>query len=166
MSDYYKVLTARNPGNKENLRSFFHSRDDLPKSNIHRATQPARERRLKNRLWLTVHIQEDIAPILKGDYTISVVPACLSLRPNWIPPPLSRKRVCTSLGTKGEATLACGWGGANPDDWRERLALCALCDSDHPPADPVQLKTNPFKDDHRFFHRYYSSFLDDLTSVI
>ncbi len=40
------------------------------------------------------------------------IPQCLSPRPNWDPPPVSRKRVCPLPGTKGGDSLACRWGGS------------------------------------------------------
>ncbi len=48
----------------------------------------------------------------KRDYTIRRVPQCLSPRPNWVrPPPFPQASVPPSPGQKGDATLACGWGG-------------------------------------------------------
>ncbi len=69
-------------------------------------------------------------------YCIPRVQQCLSPRPNWVSPPLSRKRVCpspTPPQTKGGSTHspACeGLGSPNSDDWRKRLAFCLLCDTD------------------------------------
>jgi hypothetical protein len=54
----------------------------------------------------------------------------MSLRSNWLPPPLSRKRVCPPpLEPKGGQHSHAGEeaGGANSNDWRESLALCILC---------------------------------------
>jgi hypothetical protein len=49
------------------------------------------------------------------------------------PHPLSRKRVCFPPGTKGGGGVHTrlrvrGWGSPNPDDWRENLVLCLLCE--------------------------------------
>jgi hypothetical protein len=48
-------------------------------------------------------------------------------RRNWVPPPPPPQAgVSPLLDPGGGATLACGWGGPNSDDWKERLALCIL----------------------------------------
>ncbi len=72
----------------------------------------------------TVHIVEELYVLCLEYGTIMSVPSS-KLAP---PPPLPPATV-PPAGTKGRATLACGWGGggANSDDWRESLALCILC---------------------------------------
>jgi hypothetical protein len=159
MSDYYKVLTARNPGNKENVRSFSHSRDDLLKSNIHGATQPATVRKKK--------IVFDYCSHPGGHNSdrrgILLKRECPSFRPNWLPPLLSPQASVSPTWNQrgGEATLACGWGGANSDDWRESLTLSihVLCDSDQQ-FNPYLTKTT------LAFFTATSSFLDDLNPLI
>ncbi len=74
-----------------------------------------------NRRWITLL------------YSIPRIPECLSLRPNWLPPP--RKRLFPPLeqyggggASPGKHSLGGeGAGGANSDVWRESLALCILC---------------------------------------
>jgi hypothetical protein len=47
-----------------------------------------------------------------------------------LPHPLSRRRVCSSILTKGGGQTRLrvrGWGRPNSNDWRKSLALCLLC---------------------------------------
>ncbi len=54
------------------------------------------------------------------------IPESLSLHPNCLPPPSLASVGPLPRTIGGRETLACGWGGANSDDWRESLALCLL----------------------------------------
>ncbi len=57
------------------------------------------------------------------DYSIHRVPGCLSLRQNWLPGPLTRKRVLPPppVGSGGEGER--GRGGADSDEGTNSLVL-------------------------------------------
>jgi hypothetical protein len=65
----------------------------------------------------------------ESDNTSLRIPECLSLRPNWLPPPPLLQASVSPLGTKDRQPLLAGEGmrGAISDDLRESLALCILC---------------------------------------
>jgi hypothetical protein len=62
------------------------------------------------------------------------VPQCMSPCRNWDSPTPSLASECApSPGTKGGHTRlrVRGWGSPKSDDWRNSLALCLLCGSEH-----------------------------------
>ncbi len=74
-----------------------------------------------------------LGPLSQSNY-IYRVPQCMYPCRNWVPQPLSRKRVCPPPPNQrvgGQTSLRVGggggWGSPNSDDWRKSLALCLLC---------------------------------------
>jgi hypothetical protein len=72
--------------------------------------------------------------------SIHRIPECLSLRRNWVPCPLPRKRVCPPWTQIGGATLACGEGGGaqfRRQDRKPGTLYIVLCGTGEPKLESI-----------------------------